>query len=84
MGHTIMGAVVSLDGFIADIGGDVGTLFDWYGNGDVELEDTNARDREVRWLAGQARAPPPRSGAENSIMDDLEVVRRWKLRYTRG
>jgi hypothetical protein len=35
MGKTIMGAVVSLDGFIADDNDDVGPLFDWYGNGDV-------------------------------------------------
>ena len=34
MGNTIMGAVVSLDGFIAN-DNDVGPLFDWYGNGDV-------------------------------------------------
>jgi dihydrofolate reductase len=30
-----MGAVVSLDGFIADDNDSVGPLFDWYGNGDV-------------------------------------------------
>lgn len=37
MGKTIMGAVVSLDGFIAyEDKDDVGPLFDWYGNGDVE------------------------------------------------
>src|SRR6266508_484856 len=30
-----MGAVVSLDGFIADDNDGVGPLFDWYGNGDV-------------------------------------------------
>jgi dihydrofolate reductase len=35
MGKTIMGAVVSLDGFIANDNDDVGPLFDWYGNGDV-------------------------------------------------
>jgi dihydrofolate reductase len=35
MGKTIMGAVVSLDGFIADDNDEVGPLFDWYGNGDV-------------------------------------------------
>jgi dihydrofolate reductase len=35
MGKTIMGAVLSLDGFIADDNDDVGPLFDWYGNGDV-------------------------------------------------
>jgi len=36
MGKTIMGAVVSLDGFIADDNDSVGPLFDWLGNGDVE------------------------------------------------
>jgi dihydrofolate reductase len=35
MGRTIMGAVVSLDGFIADEDDRVGPLFDWYGNGGV-------------------------------------------------
>lgn len=37
MGKTIMGAVVSLDGSIADDNDGVGPLFDWYGNGDVSL-----------------------------------------------
>jgi dihydrofolate reductase len=36
MGKTIMGAVVSLDGFIADDNDSVGPLFDWLGNGDVD------------------------------------------------
>jgi dihydrofolate reductase len=36
MGKTVMGAVVSLDGFIANDDDGVGPLFDWYGNGDVE------------------------------------------------
>jgi dihydrofolate reductase len=35
LGKTMMGAVVSLDGFIADDDDDVGPLFDWLGNGDV-------------------------------------------------
>ena len=35
MGKAIMGAVVSLEGFIADDRDDVGPLFDWYGNSDV-------------------------------------------------
>jgi hypothetical protein len=32
----IMGAVVSVDGLIADTNGDVGPWFDWCGVGDVE------------------------------------------------
>jgi dihydrofolate reductase len=35
MGKTIMGAVVSLDGFMADDNDGVGPLFDWLDNGDV-------------------------------------------------
>lgn len=33
----MMGAVVSLDGYIALADDTVGPLFDWYGNGDVEV-----------------------------------------------
>ena len=35
MGKTVMGAVVSLDGFMADDNDGVGPLFDWLSNGDV-------------------------------------------------
>jgi dihydrofolate reductase len=44
MSKTIMGAVVSLDGFIADAGDGVGPLFDWYGNGDVTWAFEGAED----------------------------------------
>lgn len=37
MGKVMMGAVVSLDGYIAADDDSVGPLFDWYGNGDVEV-----------------------------------------------
>jgi hypothetical protein len=36
MGKTIMGAIVSLDGYIADVNGEIGPLFDCLSNGDVE------------------------------------------------
>lgn len=35
MGKTIMCAVVSADGYVARRDGEVGPLFDWYGNGEV-------------------------------------------------
>jgi dihydrofolate reductase len=35
MGRTIMGAVMSVDGFMADDGDGVGPLFDWCANGEV-------------------------------------------------
>ena len=41
---TVMGAVVSLDGFIADDNDGVGPLFDWYGNGDVTWAFEGADD----------------------------------------
>src|SRR5262245_55251780 len=37
MGKVIMAATMSLDGFIADPTDEVGPLFDWYGNGDIEV-----------------------------------------------
>ena len=66
MGHTIMGAVVSLDGFIADDGDDVGPLFDWYGNGDVEWSWTEAGEDPCRTTQASAdfvKAVYPRIGA---------------------
>ena len=37
MSTVVMHSVVSVDGFIADAEDQVGPLFDWYSNGDVEL-----------------------------------------------
>ena len=37
MGKVIAQASMSLDGFIADTADEVGPLFDWYRNGDVEV-----------------------------------------------
>jgi dihydrofolate reductase len=37
MGKVIVQASMSLDGFIADTNDQVGPLFDWYSNGDVEF-----------------------------------------------
>ena len=42
MGSVIMHNVVSVDGFIADAQDQVGPLFDWYANGDVELIEGGA------------------------------------------
>ncbi len=43
MGAVSSGAAMSLDGFIADPSGDVGPLFDWYFNGDVEFPTVGGR-----------------------------------------
>jgi dihydrofolate reductase len=53
MGKTVMGAVVSLDGFIADDNDGVGPLFDWYGNGDVGWSFEGS-DGEVRTTQASA------------------------------
>ena len=37
MSTVVMHNVVSIDGFIADDNDDVGPLFDWYGNGEMDL-----------------------------------------------
>ena len=37
MSTVVMHAVVSVDGFVAGLDDEVGPLFDWYGNGDVEI-----------------------------------------------
>jgi len=62
MGKTIMGAVVSLDGFIADDQDGVGPLFDWYGNGDVAWSFEGSADESH---STQASADFMRSHYEN-------------------
>jgi dihydrofolate reductase len=53
VGKTIMGATVSLDGFIADDNDGVGPLFDWYENGDVAWSFPGA-DAECRTTQASA------------------------------
>ncbi len=45
MGKTIMGAIVSLDGYMADDNDGVGPLFDWLGNGDVSWSFEGSDDK---------------------------------------
>jgi hypothetical protein len=66
MGKTIMGAVVSLDGYIANIDGEVGSLFDWYGNGDMEWKFTEKEEQPFRTTKASRdfmRAVYPHTGA---------------------
>ena len=49
-----MYAVVSLDGFMADDKDEVGLLFDWYGNGDVELAFSPGGSDESRTTQASA------------------------------
>jgi dihydrofolate reductase len=67
MGKAIMGAVVSLDGYIARDDDGVGPLFDWYGNGDVEWTWTDRQDepacRTTQASRDFVKAVYPRIGA---------------------
>ena len=63
MGKVIMGAVVSLDGYIATDDDSVGPLFDWYGNGDVEVSFS---DRNRPFSVTQATADFLRPFAERA------------------
>lgn len=49
MGTVVMQASMSLDGYIADPSDQVGPLFDWYGNGEVEFTGADP-DRVFRLL----------------------------------
>jgi dihydrofolate reductase len=53
MGKVVVQASMSLDGFIADPSGRVGPLFEWYGNGDVEVRG-NDPDRVFTVSAASA------------------------------
>ena len=48
MGRTIMGAVVSLDGYMAYDNDEVGPLFDWFGNGDAEWRWSDTQEEPLR------------------------------------
>lgn len=66
MGRTIMGAVVSADGFIAYDDDTVGPLFDWFGNGDVAWAWTEGQEPYLRITQASADflgAVYPRIGA---------------------
>ena len=53
VGKTVVGAVVSLDGFSADDNDGVGPLFDWTGNGEVAWAFEGA-DEECRTTQASA------------------------------
>lgn len=59
MGETIMGAVVLADGYIANINGEVGPLFDWFGNG-AAIPGPAERQREPPGDASIHRETPRR------------------------
>ena len=78
-----MGAVVSADGYVADMGGGVGPPFDRYSNGDEESEDRTRAIVRLEGRRGKHVLPRHDTGHENPITDNLEVVRRRKQRPTK-
>ncbi len=63
--QTIMGAVVSLDGFMADDNDGVGPLFDWLGNGDVA------------WRFPGADYEPATQASADFMLSQYADMRRW-------
>jgi hypothetical protein len=55
MGTVIAQASMSLDGFIADANDEVGTLFDWYHNRDVEVTGSYPEFRTSAAIAAYRR-----------------------------
>jgi dihydrofolate reductase len=78
MGTVMMGATVSLDGFIADPGDGVGPLFDWMNNGDVALT-TSDTERVFHVTAASAEVVGP---AWNSV--GATVIGRHLFDITNG
>jgi dihydrofolate reductase len=66
MGKVITQASMSLDGFIADTNDQVGPLFDWYGNGDVEVTGS---DPNMVFLTSAASANYLRKAWSNIAAD---------------
>jgi dihydrofolate reductase len=65
MGKAILFAAVSLDGYVARTDDSVGPLFDWYGNGEVEMtfSDTSRVFRVTQATADFLHGTAPRMAA---------------------
>lgn len=76
MGKTIMYAVVSADGYIARPDGEVGPLFDWYGNGEVAWD----------WNGGEMRTTQASKDFIQAVYSDIGsmVVGRFVFDQTNG
>jgi hypothetical protein len=68
MGKTVMGAVMSLDGYMADDNDGVGPLFDWLENGEVAwaFEGAPGESHTTQASTGSSTWPPVKSGARPS------------------
>lgn len=78
MGKVIVQASMSLDGFIADTNDQVGPLFDWYFNGDVEFTGS---DRNMVFHVSPVSADYLRTAWSNVAVD---VIGRRLFDLTNG
>jgi dihydrofolate reductase len=78
MGKVVVQASMSLDGFIADTNDQVGPLFDWYSNGDVEVTGS---DPGLVFRVSQASADYLRTAWPNVAAD---VIGRRLFDLTNG
>src|SRR5688572_26218091 len=78
MGQVITQASMSLDGFIADPNDQVGPLFDWYSNGDVEVSGS---DPNMVFHTSAASAEYLRKAWSNVVAD---VIGRRLFDITNG
>ncbi|GGT81288.1 hypothetical protein GCM10010244_01830 [Streptomyces coeruleorubidus] len=90
MTTVVMHNVVSVDGFIADTDDQVGPVFDWYGNGDVQLneyakaKELTGEDRDVGVAAGDVGGQAFALGLVDEVaMDVVPVVFGSGKRYVR-
>jgi len=71
MGKVIVQASMSLDGFIADTNDQVGPLFDWFDNGDVEFSGS---DPSMVFHISRASADYLRTAWSNIAVDVIGRV----------
>jgi hypothetical protein len=62
-----MHTVVSVDGFVADAGDDVGPLFEWYFDGDAEIVDGGPFMATEASLGNVRPMPPSTSSAPLTV-----------------
>ncbi|NED97697.1 dihydrofolate reductase [Phytoactinopolyspora alkaliphila] len=76
MGKTIMYAAMSADGYVARTDGDIGPLFDWFGNGPIAWN----------WLGGEMRTNQASKDFIQTVYSDIGamVVGRYVFDQTNG
>ena len=84
MGKVIAQASMSLDGFIADTNDEVGPLFDWYHNGDVEVAGSHPEFRTSAASAAYLRQAWSSIGVDVIGRRLFELTNGWNGRPVVG